>query len=141
MKATMTYNDIYFILALLNDLSALKLPAKAMTEKLLLRAHYSKPQREFEEVKESIAKDEAADDEAKQKAVTEKATEEVGGFAPRYFSEASFEQIVAAAAEQGELIESRIAAPVVGEDGNAVALGKFPTEIWLQTIAERLVEV
>lgn len=141
MKATMTYNDIYFIIALINDLSVLKLPAKAMTEKLLLRAHYTKPMREFEEVKESIAKDEAADDEAKQKAVTEKATEEIPGFTPRYFSIEAFEQIVAAAAEKGEFIESRLAAPEVGEDGNPNALGKFPTEIWLQTIAERLVEV
>lgn len=140
MKAT-TYNDIYFIIALINDLSALKLPAKAMTEKLLLRAHYSKPMREFEDTKETINKDEGSDDEAKGKAITQKAAEEIPGFTPRYFSIEAFEQIVAAAAEQGDEIESRLAAPKVGEDGNPVALGKIPTEAWLQTIAERLVEV
>ncbi len=141
MEKKITYNDIYFIIALLGDLSALRLPAKAMTEKLLLRAHYSKAMREFEDARDTINKDEAADDDAKTKAVTEKAAEEVKDFTPRYFTTEALEQIVAAAADHGDFIESRIAAPKVDEEGNPVGLGQLPTEAWLQTIAERLVEL
>lgn len=140
MKTSMTYNEIYFILSLINDMSGLKLKAKAMTEKLLLRAHYLKPVHEYEEFKKSVDEDETADEEAKAKAKTEKAQEVVEGFTPRYLSEAAFEQIVEAMPEDG-MITSQLAAPVTDENGNATALGKLPVEFWLQAVAENVVGI
>lgn len=148
MNTTMTYNDIYFNIALLNDLAELKLPAKATTERLLLRAHYSKPHREFEDIKETILKDEASDDEAKNKAVAEKAQEEIAGFKPRYFSEAALEQIVAAVTELGDDIQSQLAGIKLNEEGNPVLdedgkpqFNEIKIEGWLNAIVERFVEV
>lgn len=137
----LTYNDIYFILTFINDLSTVKLPTKAMTEKLLLRAHYLKPLREFEDFKQTTHNDENADEEAKNKAITEKLNETVEGFTPRYFTTEAFEQIVGAvsavADENGEI--KSLLNVQTGEDGKTV-LGSVPFEAWLQSFVEVLVK-
>ena len=141
MEKKLTYNDIYFILTFINDLATVKLPTKAMTEKLLLRAHYLKPLREFEDFKRTTGEDENADDEAKNKAITEKAAEAIEGFTPRYFTEEAFEQIVgavSAAADGNGEIASLLAAHTT-EDGKP-ELGSIPFEAWLQSFIEVLVK-
>ena len=140
MKKTMNYNEVYHALMLLNDLSQLKLAAKATTEKLLIRAHYAKPMKDFEEFSQSVNGDEKADDEAKKSALETKASETIEGFTPRSLSVEAFEQIVEAAADR-DMITSGIAAPVKNDKGEVTGAGQLPTEFWLQTIAENLVEV
>ncbi len=140
MKQTVNYNEAYIASSLIEDLSALELPAKALTEKLLARIAYGKPVRDFEEIKKSVNDDEKADAETKTKVITEKATEEVPGFTPKGFSAEAFEQIVEAAVTVGN-IPSRLAAPQLNEDGEAIALGTLPAEIWLEAFAENLVEI
>ena len=137
----MTYNDLYFILTLINDLSTAKLPTKAMSEKLLIRAHYLKPLQEFEAFKQTTNDDEAADDEAKNKAITDKLNEPIEGFNPRYFTEEAFEQIVGAVtanADENGNIKSLLAARAT-EDGKT-ELGDVPAEAWLQSFIEVLVK-
>lgn len=129
----MTYNDIYLRWALLNDLGAFELPSKAMTEKLILRAHYGRAVRDFESVKDVIAGDAKADDAAKAEAVKAKAGETAEGFSDRRFSVCAFEQIVAAASS-GQTVASALAQP---DDGGTA--GRLPVETWLQAIADTLV--
>ena len=64
MKET-TYNDAYLRMAILGD--ALQLPPaqKALSEVLMLRAHYGKAQKDFEAAKKQIAEDAAQGKDAK----------------------------------------------------------------------------
>jgi len=64
MKET-TYNDAYLRMAILGDALQLPLPKKALSEVLMLRAHYGKAQKDFEAAKKQIAEDAAQGKDAK----------------------------------------------------------------------------
>lgn len=122
----MTYDKTYLRLALLRDMSALKLPAKATTERLLLTAHYQRIVDEFERVRLSIFADKTATDEEKVEALRAKADEEATAD-DRRFSVETF----------GRIVEVALAAETV----KSVIDGKERrAEEWLQTVALELVE-
>ena len=141
MKKEYTYNDVYSALALIDDLGGVKLPGKAMAEKLLLRVLYNRPHNDFEEIKRVIDEDKDADDETKLKSKTDKAGEVVAGFVPKGFSAEAFEQIVETLAGQCETIKSRLASPQLDDEGNPTDLGELPVELWLQIVAENIVDL
>ena len=67
----MTYNDLLTAMAVLGDALGMALPAKALSETLLLRAHYAKGVKEWQTMTEQVQKDmprndgEGADEYAK----------------------------------------------------------------------------
>lgn len=132
----MTYNDVMLRNALLADISEIKnIPAKAMTETLLLRVHYGKLQNEFVSAREAILKDEQADEGAKNKALEEKANEVIEG--ERKMSKDAFEQIVESAMAHQTIKSWIVVNPEAEGDERR---GEIPTEQWLMNFAGNLVE-
>jgi len=97
---TITYNEAYTRLCLLEDMRALTLPAKTLAEVLILRAAYRKPIAAWSQLTESINTDEQADDEARAKAI-EAAANEDSGAANRVLSTAAFTDVVEAGMTKG----------------------------------------
>lgn len=135
----MTYNDVMMRNALLTDIREVKkLPAKAMTEVILLRVHYNKLQNEFLSAKEEIMKSEDADEESKNKALEEKANESIDG--DRKMSKEAFEQLVASAMGS-EFIKSWLVVNPNAKEDKQDKRGELPTDQWLNFFAEQLVEM
>ncbi len=144
MKKGLTYNDVYVCMALLGDALQLSLPKKALSEVLMLRAHYGKGVKEFDEAKKQIVddaskgKDPEKDKEAIEAAVKEpieaKAKEEAG-IASRPLSAGAFEEICGAATEAGNIRSGLFPAPAEGEAPEGV-----PALLWLETLAYNLTE-
>ena len=132
----MNYNEALLKNALLADLREVKnLPAKAMTEVILLRVHYNKLQNEFLSAKEEIMKSEDADEESKNKALEEKANESIEG--ERKMSKEAFEQIVESAMTHQTIKSWIVVNPEAEGDERR---GEIPTEQWLMNFAGNLVE-
>lgn len=135
----MTYNDILNRMSVLGDALQLRLPAKAMAETLMLRAHYAKGMKEWQTMCEQIQKDlprsEGESDEDYLKRVNDvlipKAADEAELPERRYTVEA-FEQLCGAAAEQGEM-ESSVH---LTKDGKRA---QVPAWLWLDHMVVDLV--
>lgn len=132
----MTYNDILTAMAILGDALRMSLPAKALSETLLLRAHYSKGIKEWSTMTEQVQKDmprnEGETDEDYSKRLNElllpKAEEECS-LAKRGYSVAAFEELCGACPK--DAVERN-----VGKD----EVAKIPAIVWLDYVAANLVE-
>ena len=141
MKET-TYNDAYLRMAILGDALSLKLPKKALSEVLRLRAHYGKAIREFDEIKKQIAEDAAKGKDpekdketieaAAKEAITKKA-DEPAGIADRRLSAEAFEEVCGAAIEAGTITSAMF----LGEDKKPVSVD---ATLWLEPIAYNLTD-
>lgn len=133
----MNYNEALLKNALLADLREVKnLPAKAMTEVLLLRVHYGKIAESYYAEVKKINEDADANDEAKAKAVEEKVKEEVTTPEKR-MSKDAFEQIVESAMAHQTIKSWIVVNPEAEGDERR---GEIPTEQWLMNFAGNLVE-
>lgn len=136
----MNYNEALYKNALLADLREIKnIPAKAMTEILLLRVHYGKIAGEWEDAKKKISEDTEASEEAKKKAIEEKAVEAVTA-ADRRMSKEAFEQLVATAMPLGSILSVFVLDKSKAEDAPD-RRGSIDIMEWLTTFAANLVEV
>ncbi len=143
MKET-TYNDAYLRMAILGDALQLPLPKKALSEVLMLRAHYGKAQKDFEAAKKQIAEDAAQGKDAKKdkkaidaavKDAIEAKAAEAAGIADRRLSPEAFEELCGTAAEAGN-IRSRLW-PAKNDKGEQEA-GEVPALVWLEVVAFNL---
>lgn len=145
MKET-TYNDAYLRMAILGDALQLPLPKKALSEVLMLRAHYGKAQKDFEAAKKQIAedaaqgkdpkKDKKAIDAAVKDAIEAKAAE-AAGIADRRLSPEAFEELCGTASA-AENIRSGLW-PAKNDKGEQEA-GAVPALVWLEAVAFNLTE-
>lgn len=131
----MTYNDILTAMAMLGDALRMSLPAKALSETLLLRAHYSKGIKEWSTMTEQMQKDmprnEGEADEEYSKRLNglliTKAEEDCS-LAKRGYSVAAFEELCGACPR--DVIERNV-------DKDEVV--KIPAVVWLDWVAANLV--
>lgn len=145
MKET-TYNDAYLRMAILGDALQLPLPKKALSEVLMLRAHYGKAQKDFEAAKKQIAedaaqgkdpkKDKKAIDAAVKDAIEAKAAE-AAGIADRRLSAEAFEELCGTAAEAGAIRSGLW--PQKNDKGEQEA-GEVAALVWLEAVAFNLTE-
>lgn len=143
MKET-TYNDAYLRMAILGDALQLPLPKKALSEVLMLRAHYGKAQKDFEAAKKQIAedaaqgkdpkKDKKAIDAAVKDAIEAKAAE-AAGIADRRLSPEAFEELCGTAAEAANIRSGLW--PAKNDKGEQEA-GEVPALVWLEAVAFNL---
>lgn len=132
----MTYNDVLTAMAMLGDALRMSLSAKALSETLLLRAHYSKGVREWSTMTEQMQKDmprnEGEADEEYSRRLNEllvtKADEECS-LAKRGYSVAAFEELCGACPRD-----------VVERGAGEGEVAKIPAVAWLDYVAANLVE-
>lgn len=143
MKET-TYNDAYLRMAILGDALQLPLPKKALSEVLMLRAHYGKAQKDFEAAKKQIAEDAAQGKDAKKdkkaidaavKDAIEAKAAEAAGIADRRLSPEAFEELCGTAAEAGNIRSGLW--PAKNDKGEQAA-GEVPALVWLEAVAFNL---
>lgn len=108
---TITFNAAYLRAMLLEDMRQLAIPAKALAEILILRAHYGTALRRFAEARDAITADEQADEATKNAAVESKAAED-SGCRDRRLTPDTFAAVVEAAVAAGE-INSAVASKTV----------------------------
>lgn len=146
MKKGLTYNDIYVCMALLGDALQLSLPKKALSEVLMLRAHYGRAQKDFEAAKKQIAEDAAQGKDAKKekKAIEEAAKEaiekkaaESAGIADRRLSPEAYTELCGAAIEAGTVRSGLW--PQKNDKGEQEA-GVVHALVWLEAVAFNLTE-
>lgn len=143
MKET-TYNDAYLRMAILGDALQLPLPKKALSEVLMLRAHYGKAQKDFEAAKKQIAedaaqgkdpkKDKKAIDAAVKDAIEAKAAEGAG-IADRRLSPEAFEELCGTASTAGAIRSGLW--PQKNDKGEQEA-GEVAALVWLEAVAFNL---
>lgn len=142
MKKKITYNNVYIRMQLLAEILSLKLPKKALSETLILRAYYGKAVDEFEQSKKQMCSDATSGkDPEKDKGEIEKIvseailskSEEDAGVADRKFSSQAFEEVVGAAMEAGTMKSAMF----IGEDKKPVSVDAL---LWLQPVAYNLAE-
>ena len=144
----MNYNDVYTRMALLGDVLGLAPAAKAMSETLMMRAHYSRTVKEFETAMEQVRTDTTPADGSERTAEQEKlynetveakAREDCGADDRRY-SAAALEQICEAAMAKGA-VKSALAVAVTkdAEGKEKTAPGaQIPAVAWLDLLAAHL---
>lgn len=136
----MKYVEVINRMNVLGDALQLTLPAKAMSETLLLRAHYAKGMNEWQTMCEQVSKDmpreEGEDDAAYLKRLNDmlapKSEEEAPTVADRRYSKEAFEAVCAAAIDAGEVLSS----VHLTKDYKPA---KVPAWLWLEYLAANIV--
>lgn len=136
----MKYVEVINRMRMLGDALQLSLPAKAMSETLLLRAHYAKGISEWQTMADQVGKDmpreEGEDDATYLKRLNDvlmpKSEEEAPTVADRRYSVEAFELLCEAAIKKG-----KIASSVHITDKGEPA--EVPAPAWLEVVAVNLV--
>ena len=136
----MRYVEMITRMNVLGDALQLALPAKAMSETLLLRAHYAKGMNEWQTMCEQVGKDmpreEEEDDAAYLKRLNDmlapKSEEEAPTVSDRRYSKEAFEAVCAAAIDAGEVLSS----VHLTKDYKPA---KVPAWLWLEYLAANIV--